>query len=165
VGVGWLAVAWPEDCTQSETPSDDVVGEGVSVISDDLIGSSDHWGKVEDFVPGENTWVLSTGRIQDAVGQPSFCASTDLGGAGDAELSALSGFTTYDAAALSVTVVPNGHAPKVRYAFQRRVPGVRGQLVQARHGGLRRWIELRLGSPARRRPCHEFYSQTSVPGP
>jgi hypothetical protein len=158
VGVGWLAVAWPEDCTQSETPSDDVVGEGVSVISDDLIGSSDHWGKVEDFVPGENTWVLSTGRIQDAVGQPSFCASTDLGGAGDAELSALSGFTTYDAAALSVTVVPNGHAPKVRYAFQRRVPGVRGQLVQARHGGLRRWIELRLGSPARRRPCQSTRS-------
>lgn len=108
---------WPDDCTESETPTDDVVGDGVSVISDDLIGSSDQWGKVEGFVPGENTWVLSTGRIQDAVGEPDFFASTDLGGAGDTGLSGLSGFTTYDAAAFSVTVVPNGQTLKVRYAF------------------------------------------------
>jgi Fibronectin type III domain len=108
---------WPDDCTESEIPTDDVVGEGVSVIDDDLIGSSDQWGKVEGFVPGENTWVLSTGRIQDAVGEPGFFASTSMGGAGDAELSTLSGHTTYDAAAFSVTVVPNGQTLKVRYAF------------------------------------------------
>jgi hypothetical protein len=108
---------WPEDCTEGETPTDDVVGDGVSVIDDDLVGSSDQWGKVEGFVPGESTWVLSTGRIQDAVGEPSFFASTALGGGGDADLSALSGFPTHDSTAFSVTLVPNGQTLKVRYAF------------------------------------------------
>lgn len=108
---------WPQDCTESDAPTDDVVGDGVTVIGDDLTGSSDQWGKVDGFVPGESTWVLSTGRIQDTVGEPSFFASTILGGAGDAELSALANATTYDAVAFSVTVVPNGETLKVRYAF------------------------------------------------
>lgn len=108
---------WPDDCTESGTPTSDVVGDGVTVIDDDLIGSSDQWGKVDGFVPGENTWVLSTGRIQEAVGQPSFFASTALGEPGDSALSALSGFSTYDAAAYSVTVVPNGNTLYVDYVF------------------------------------------------
>jgi hypothetical protein len=108
---------WPDDCTESEIPTDDVVGDGVTVIDDDLVGSSEQWGKVDGFVPGEGTWVLSTGRIQEAVGQPSFFASTGLGQPGDSELSALSGFVTYDAAAYSVTVVPNGNTLHIKYAF------------------------------------------------
>jgi hypothetical protein len=108
---------WPDDCTESETPTEDVTGDGVVVIDDDVTGSSDQWGKVEGFVPGEKAWVLSTGRIQDAVGPPGFFASTSLGGAGDAELSTLSGFTTTDTAAFSVTVVPNGQTLNVRYVF------------------------------------------------
>jgi hypothetical protein len=108
---------WPDPCNEVESPTDDVVGDGVTPVDDDLVGSSDQWGKVSGFVPGEDTWVLSTGRVQDAVGEPGFFASTDLGGAGDAALSALSGFSTYDATAYSVTVIPNGQTLKVRYAF------------------------------------------------
>lgn len=108
---------WPDDCTESDTPTNDVVGDGVTVIDDDLVGSSDQWGKVDGFVPGQNTWVLSTGRIQDAVGSPSTFASTSLGHPGDAQLTALSGFRTYDAAAFTVRVIPNEDTLKVRYVF------------------------------------------------
>lgn len=100
-----------------EPPTDDVVGDGVTVINEDLTGSPNQWGKVDGFVPGESTWVLSTGLIQDTVGAPSFFASTELGTTGDAELSALAGAPTYDAVAFSVTVVPDGETLNVRYAF------------------------------------------------
>lgn len=108
---------WPDDCTDSEAPTDDVVGDGVTPIEDELTGQSDQWGKVEGFVPGESTWVLSTGRVGDAVGSPSFFASTQLGSPGDTRLSELSGFPTYDAAAFAVTVIPNGETLNIRYAF------------------------------------------------
>lgn len=108
---------WPNDCTQSDKPTDDVVGDNLTVVDDDVIGSDDQFGKVDGFVPGENTWVLSTGRIQDVVGSPSTFASTSLGQPGDGNLSALSGNSTYDAASYQVTVVPNAPTLVVRYAF------------------------------------------------
>lgn len=108
---------WPNDCTESDTPSDDVVGDGVTVIDDDVTGDDDQFGKVDGFVPGEKTWVLSTGRIGDVVGSPSTFASTDLGLPGDATLSQLSGFATYDAVAYQVKLVPNADTLVVRYAF------------------------------------------------
>lgn len=115
----WLGSPWhwPDDCTEDDAPTDDVVGDGVTPVDDELVGQSDQWGKVEGFVPGESTWVLSTGRVADAVGDPGYFASTGLGMPGDAALTALSGFTTYDAAAFRVTVIPNGETLKVRYAF------------------------------------------------
>lgn len=108
---------WPNDCTESDTPTGDVVGAGVTVIDDDVVGSDEQWGRVGGFVPGEGAWILSTGRIEEAVGLPSFFASTGLGRPGDAALTALSGFATNDAAAYSVTVVPNGVTLFVKYAF------------------------------------------------
>lgn len=108
---------WPNDCTESGTPTDDVVGDGVTVIGDDITGQDEQFGKVEGFVPGQGTWVLSTGRIDEVVGDPSFFASTALGGDGNPTLSALSGFPTYDAASYKVTLIPNGTTLVVRYAF------------------------------------------------
>ena len=109
---------WPNDCDESDTPTDDVVGPGVTPIGDDLTGSDEQWGKVEGFVPGQSTWVLSTGRVNDAVGEPSFFASTGMGRPGLPELSALvGGGSTYDAARFTVTVVPNEDTLHVRYAF------------------------------------------------
>jgi len=67
---------WPNDCEEDTTPTDDVVGPGVSVIGDDLTGSDEQWGKTDGFVPGESTWVLSTGRVADDVGPPSSIRST-----------------------------------------------------------------------------------------
>lgn len=108
---------WPNDCTKSDKPTDDVVGDNLTVIDDDVIGSDEQFGKVDGFVPDQTTWVLSTGRIQDVVGSPSTFASTSLGQPGDADLGALSGNLTYDAAAYQVTVVPNADTLVVRYAF------------------------------------------------
>ncbi len=108
---------WPDDCTESDDPTDDVVGDGVTVLDSDLSGDSDQWGKVDGFIPGEGTWVLSTGQVQEAVGVPSFFASTSLGQPGDAALTALSGFPTFDAAALTLVLIPNGPTLNVRYAF------------------------------------------------
>lgn len=108
---------WPNDCTDSKSPTNDVVGKGVTVIGDDLSGKDEQFGKVEGFVPGQGTWVLSTGRIEAVVGEPSTFASTNLGGAGNPTLSSLSGFPTYDAAAYKVVLVPNEDELVVRYAF------------------------------------------------
>ncbi len=108
---------WPNDCTQSDTPTNDVVGDGLTVIGDSVTGDDNQFGKVDGFVPGENTWVLSTGNINDVVGSPSTFASSGMGQPGDAALSQLSGNTTYDAAAYEVTVVPTGQTLVVRYAF------------------------------------------------
>jgi hypothetical protein len=101
----------------NEEPTDDVVGDGVTVVDDDITGTTDQWGKVEGFVPGQNTWALSTGRIANAVGSPSTFASTNLGLPGDATLEALSGFDTYDAASYSATVIPEGSVLNVRFIF------------------------------------------------
>jgi hypothetical protein len=108
---------FPSNCTGASTPTKDVVGKGLTVLSDEVTGNDQQFGKVDGFVPGQSTWVLSTGRINDLVGSPGSFASTGLGGAGDAELTSLAGRTTYDAAAYQVTVVPTGHTLVVRYAF------------------------------------------------
>lgn len=108
---------YPNDCTQSGTPTNDVVGDNLTVIDDEIVGDDDQFGKIEGLIPGEDTWVLSTGRIGDLVGSPSEFASTNLGGAGDPTLAALVGGTTYDAVAYQVTVVPDGETLVVRYAF------------------------------------------------
>ena len=109
---------WPDGCDKAPpTPSDTILGGGVTKVDDAVTGSPDQMGYVDGFVPGAKTWVLSTGRIPDAQGVPSYFASTNLGLAGDSALTALSGFPTYDAGAYSVTVVPSGTTLKVKYAF------------------------------------------------
>ncbi len=108
---------YPTNCEDSQTPTNDVVGPGVTVVSDGVTGQANQFGKVNGFVPGQNTWVLSTGRVDDLVGVPSTFASTNLGGDGNAALSGLSGYPTYDASSYKVTLVPNGHTLVVRYAF------------------------------------------------
>jgi hypothetical protein len=72
---------------------------------------------VDGFAPGQKTWVLSTGVINDAIGSPDQHASTHLGEPGDEGLSALAGHPTYDAAAYQVTVVPTGSTLHVKYVF------------------------------------------------
>jgi hypothetical protein len=108
---------WPDGCDKVSTPSDTILGDGVTKVEDGVTGSPEQLGYVDGFVPGSKTWVLSTGRITDAQGLPSYFASTSLGLPGDSSLTALSGFPTYDAASYSVTVVPSGTTLKVKYAF------------------------------------------------
>lgn len=98
-------------------PGDDVLGDGVTKVSDSVVGGSTQWGHVEGFAPGKKTWVLSTGAIDDAIGSPGEFASTDLQAPGDDRLTQLAGNPTYDAAAYQVTLVPAGDTLHVRYVF------------------------------------------------
>ena len=115
-GSPWSLPSGCEDLPEEGTP-DSLLGPGVDKVDDEVGGTDDQWGRVDGFVPGARAWVLSTGRIGDAVGAPSAFASTDLGAAGDSQLSELSGRPTFDAASYRVTVVPKGPTVKVRYVF------------------------------------------------
>lgn len=116
---------WPTNCTQlagdpapePPDPGDSVVGDGVTVVDDSTTGSPDQTGYVDGFVPGGKSWVLSTGRIADALGTPDAFANTDLGEPGDDDLAALSGHTTFDAATYQLRLVPQGHELHVKYVF------------------------------------------------
>lgn len=108
---------YPVGCDKPASPPDSIIGDGVTKTGDSVSGSPDQMGYVDGFVPGAKTWVLSTGKISDALGAPSFFASSNMGQPGDSQLSALSGHPTYDAASYTVTVVPSGTILKVKYAF------------------------------------------------
>ena len=108
---------YPEGCKDVVAPGDSVLGGGVTKINDSVAGGDNQWGYVPGFVPGKKTWVLSTGDIANAVGEPSTFASTALGGSGDPDLDVLSGHPTYDAVAYNVKLVPTGTKLHVRYAF------------------------------------------------
>lgn len=99
------------------SPGQSVVGPGVEKIEDSTSGTPDQIGYIEGFVPGSKSWVLSTGRISDAVGTPDTLADTDLGQPGNAALTALAGSDTHDAASYSVTLIPRGSRLNVKYAF------------------------------------------------
>lgn len=96
---------------------DSLLGPGVTKVDDTVTGGADQWGHVDGFVPGQKTWVLSTGLISNAVGSPGFFASTDLGEPGDDDLSALAGHPTFDAASYQTTLVPTGSTLHVKYVF------------------------------------------------
>lgn len=107
----------PSGCKDAVEPGDTVIGGGLTKVNDGVTGGQNQWGYVPGFLPGKKTWVLSTGNIADAVGDPSTFASTDLGEAGDADLTALAGHPTYDAVAYTATVIPTGSTLHVRYIF------------------------------------------------
>ncbi|WP_456604933.1 choice-of-anchor L domain-containing protein [Blastococcus sp. SYSU DS0617] len=98
-------------------PGEDVIGDGVDLVDDVTTGHPWQWGHVDGFAPGQKTWVLSTGLVDEATGEPVQEASTDLGAPGDPTLSALAGHLTYDSAAYEVTVVPSGSTLHVKYVF------------------------------------------------
>ncbi|WP_089404553.1 choice-of-anchor L domain-containing protein [Geodermatophilus saharensis] len=109
----------PSGCDEAPAvdPGTTLLGPGVTKVGDSVGGSADQWGHVEGFVPGQKTWVLSTGVMAHAVGAPGDFASTGLGAPGDEMLSAMSGRPTYDAAYYQVTLVPTGDTLHVRYVF------------------------------------------------
>jgi hypothetical protein len=110
---------FPSGC-QNEAPEqnkDSLLGDGVTKVDDSTIGGLDQWGHVDGFAPGQKTWVLSTGKITDALGTPGQFASTDLGRDGDDALSTLAGYPTFDAAAYTVTLNPAGKTLHVKYVF------------------------------------------------
>jgi hypothetical protein len=115
-GTPWY---FPNGCQNepAEQDKDSLLGPGVTKVDDSTIGGLDQWGHVDGFVPGQKTWVLSTGKITDALGTPEQFASTDLGRDGDTGLSTLAGYPTYDAASYTVTLKPTGSTLHVKYVF------------------------------------------------
>lgn len=125
-GAPWY---WPTNCDQltatavqtppaePQTPADSVFGSGVQVTNSAVTGDPGQTERVDGFVPGQKTWVLSTGLVSSAVGAPGNFASTGLGGPGDDDLSALAGFPTHDAATFEVRLIPTGSHLHVRYVF------------------------------------------------
>lgn len=109
----------PKGChtNKAEDVAKDVIGSGLTESNSTGIGAPGQWGRVDGFVKGQKTWVLSTGNIVDAVGTPNSHASTDLGRPGSVFLSELAKTTTYDAVVFRTTVVPTGKTLKLRYAF------------------------------------------------
>jgi hypothetical protein len=109
----------PDGCQDEPAEQDkgSLLGPGVTKVDDSTIGGVDQWGHVDGFVPGQKTWVLSTGKITDALGTPEQFASTDLGRDGDSGLSTLAGYPTYDAASYTVTLKPTGSTLHVKYVF------------------------------------------------
>lgn len=61
--------------------------------------------------------LLTTGHAANASGNASYLASTNNGAAGDAQLGALVGATTYDACELQFDVTPQGDSIKFDYVF------------------------------------------------
>ncbi|BAL91145.1 hypothetical protein AMIS_59250 [Actinoplanes missouriensis 431] len=108
----------PKDCkTLAGGSKDSLLGDGVDKVEDTTVGAAEQWGHVDGFVPGKKTWVLSTGRMADALGDPGKFASTALGRDGDAELTEFAGHPTHDAASYQVKLVPAGDTLHVRYVF------------------------------------------------
>lgn len=108
---------YPSGCQNAVTPSDDVLGSGVTKVTDSVTGGQTQWGYIGGLVPNKKAWVLSTGDINSVVGSPSTFASSALGQPGSPSLSALSGRPTYDAVTYTVTLIPTGSTLHIKYAF------------------------------------------------
>ena len=108
-------------------PGQDVFGPGITKISETVTGADEQWGRVSGFLAGRtihgkfagaSTWLLSTGKIEDAVGVPSTFANSAMGQPGDAALTSLvGGLQTFDAAIYEAKIKPSGDMLHVRYIF------------------------------------------------
>lgn len=97
---------------------DELTGSGISGSSNvNYIGNSEQFAKLDGLAAGEPTWVLTTGRVSEVNGAPSFFASTDFILPGHSLLSSLAGYETRDAGLFSLDVVPSGSTLKIRYVF------------------------------------------------
>ncbi|HZK04970.1 MAG TPA: choice-of-anchor L domain-containing protein [Actinomycetaceae bacterium] len=109
---------FPSGCQlEPPDPSEDVLGPGVTLLEDVVVGTPAQWGYLDGFSDSGPAWLLSTGVAQEAVNSPGFFASTDLQMPGDEHLSALSGWATRDAASYTAKVVPAGDTINVKYMF------------------------------------------------
>ena len=106
----------PEAIAQS------LVGPGVAIANVQYTGAGDARGSfafTDATVVGMAQGViLSSGNAHDVVGpNTSDSFSTDWTNPGDADLDALSGFTTFDAAVLEFDFVPTANQVAFQYAF------------------------------------------------
>jgi hypothetical protein len=99
-----------------------LVGEGVTVSNATFTGGETAKGSfnfTDPTVIGFNTGVvLSSGNVADVVGpNTADWTSTDFTGVGDADLTHLSGYPTYDASVVEFDFVPTANQVVFSYAF------------------------------------------------
>ena len=98
-----------------------LAGPGVTIQNVSYIGDPKSAGTFTNgsgLIGFDEGTILTSGWATDALGPNSAGnTSNDLGGAGDAILTALSGFTTYDATVLSFEVVPDADKVYFEYVF------------------------------------------------
>jgi hypothetical protein len=111
--------------TQNDTSSDlitNILGAGISTSSVSNTGASDAFGTFSGGLSAglgfDSGIMLSTGNVADAVGpNTSDSTTTNFGTAGDADLSAIAGGTTNDAAVLTFDFVSDGGDLFFNYIF------------------------------------------------
>jgi MYXO-CTERM domain-containing protein len=119
--------------TDATQLAQNIVGAGVTLTgTPTLTGATGQAGTFVDFTTGPYTnpvtgasgeitmasgIILSSGRVADAAGTYQGGASTNLGGPGDADLTAISGFTTLDAVALTFEFVPTESQIFISFLF------------------------------------------------
>ena len=118
-GMPWYLPAGCQALTEPPVPQPGgaVLGPGIEPVSDSTTGGAGQIGRIDALIPGNATWVLSTGDVEDTAGNPGDVASSVVGSPGDSDLSTIAGDRTYDAAAYEVTLVPSGSTLHVKYAF------------------------------------------------
>lgn len=99
-----------------------LLGNGVSVSNVNFTGGAASTGNFDfsdaTVVGFRQGIVLSSGGASDVVGpNRSDYSGTDFGRPGDADLDALAGYTTYDAAVLEFDFVPTGNQVVFSYTF------------------------------------------------
>ncbi|HWK80248.1 MAG TPA: choice-of-anchor L domain-containing protein, partial [Thermomicrobiales bacterium] len=98
-----------------------IAGVGVTVSNVQFAGHSSQLGSFSGGTSGigiDTGIVLSTGMVASVVG-PNTSGSTGsaIGGSGDAQLDALAGIATHDAAVLSLDFVPQGNRITLQFVF------------------------------------------------
>lgn len=114
----WVEEHFPSGCQDLESPTDDVIGDGVEVVDDEVDGDPGQVGRDDVFSPGSSAWILSTGLMSQLRGTSDVFASTELGGGGNPLLGDLvGGLPTHDAVSYRTTVIPEHDTLHVRYLF------------------------------------------------
>lgn len=96
-------------------------GQGIQITNPVINCANNGWGTYNSNVPNftsEEGIILSTGRVVDAVG-PNLTESrsTNFGTPGSSLLTAVSGFSTYDACTFEFDIVPQGDTLKFDFVF------------------------------------------------
>lgn len=116
------------DATAAEM-AEAMFGSGISILSASYAGASSASGiysngdvVAPDLTPSDTGVILSTGVASDVTNtsgdvNTSASTSTDHGLAGDSDLSAISGQTTYDAAVFEADFVPEGSTLTMQIVF------------------------------------------------
>ncbi|MEP2781864.1 MAG: choice-of-anchor L domain-containing protein [Pseudoruegeria sp.] len=104
-------------------------GSGITIVSADYTGANSASGVFSDgdntapnLTPSDTGVILSTGNASDVTNSSgdantSSGTSTNLGEAGDSDLTQIAGATTYDAAIFEATFVPDGEILTMQVVF------------------------------------------------